>query len=509
MATRLQIRRGTGLPTTDLREGELAYSTSTNKLYVGTGIYDTSTSHYKVINSIENLSDLGLIADAQDLNILYNANITPNELDKLSGLNTTTAELNLLHSGNYPPNQSLTTSDFLNLMNLSATLANYSPTNHSHDLEDLDNVSGIPQPNQVLKWNGTSWAPAADNASSLTSLGITTTAEKINYTANVTSDIQAQLDDKFDLTATGQVITENITIGPIGSPGANADSRSIIFQSTTTLDQSNPIQKSLALSNTGRLQFDGSDILTGAVILDSYLRYDAAQTLDTAEKLQVLNNLGITATTDELNYVDGVTSNIQTQLNAKANLVSPAFTGTPTLSTNITAQSSGTQLVNKNYVDGEISNALVGSGSYTETLKTTLEDSDTYALSNITQGAKKLFVTLFPNPGVLNQPYTVQSHSQMIDLDYELAYDTKTHPTNGVCFNDQGQIDSNLTSQQACETEENVGYEWVPQVYVSKSKVVFPIGGQLQRLNSTHLQFTEPSSVSEHTWQLKVSEVTY
>ena len=33
----------------------------------------------------------------------------------------------------------------------------------------------------------------------------------------------------------------------------------------------------------------------------------------------VLTNLGITATTAELNYVDGVTSNIQTQLNGKAN----------------------------------------------------------------------------------------------------------------------------------------------------------------------------------------------
>lgn len=40
-----------------------------------------------------------------------------------------------------------------------------------------------------------------------------------------------------------------------------------------------------------------------------------------------LSNLGITATATELNYVDGVTSNVQTQLNAKAPIANPSFTG--------------------------------------------------------------------------------------------------------------------------------------------------------------------------------------
>lgn len=40
---------------------------------------------------------------------------------------------------------------------------------------------------------------------------------------------------------------------------------------------------------------------------------------------------GLTATTTELNYTDGVTSNIQTQLNAKAPTASPTFTGEVTI----------------------------------------------------------------------------------------------------------------------------------------------------------------------------------
>lgn len=50
-----------------------------------------------------------------------------------------------------------------------------------------------------------------------------------------------------------------------------------------------------------------------------------------ATELAILD--GATVTTAELNYVDGVTSNIQTQLDAKAPLASPTFTGTVTIPT--------------------------------------------------------------------------------------------------------------------------------------------------------------------------------
>jgi hypothetical protein len=40
---------------------------------------------------------------------------------------------------------------------------------------------------------------------------------------------------------------------------------------------------------------------------------------------------GITATTSELNFVDGVTSAIQTQINTKAPTADPTFTGTATM----------------------------------------------------------------------------------------------------------------------------------------------------------------------------------
>jgi hypothetical protein len=53
----------------------------------------------------------------------------------------------------------------------------------------------------------------------------------------------------------------------------------------------------------------------------------------TAAELNVLAGIPATLTAAELGYVDGVTSAIQTQLNAKATLASPALTGTPTAPT--------------------------------------------------------------------------------------------------------------------------------------------------------------------------------
>ncbi len=57
----------------------------------------------------------------------------------------------------------------------------------------------------------------------------------------------------------------------------------------------------------------------------------------------------VTPTHTELNYVDGVTSAIQTQLDLKSPLASPALTGTPTCPTADTG-TSGTQIASLDYV---------------------------------------------------------------------------------------------------------------------------------------------------------------
>lgn len=76
-----------------------------------------------------------------------------------------------------------------------------------------------------------------------------------------------------------------------------------------------------------------------------------------------LTNLGFTSTIAELNYTDGVTSNIQTQLNTKIGAASPAFTGVPTAPTAATGTNT-TQVATTAFVQTEVT-ALVDSAPST------------------------------------------------------------------------------------------------------------------------------------------------
>jgi len=81
------------------------------------------------------------------------------------------------------------------------------------------------------------------------------------------------------------------------------------------------------------------NLLDGVTASTAELNLLDGVTATTAE----LNRLdGITATTAEINYVDGVTSPIQAQINAKAQINSPAFTGNPTAPTPATSDNDTT-----------------------------------------------------------------------------------------------------------------------------------------------------------------------
>lgn len=85
-----------------------------------------------------------------------------------------------------------------------------------------------------------------------------------------------------------------------------------------------------------------------------------ASSADTAVTLT-----GLTATITELNYADGVTSSIQTQLNSKSPLSSPTFTGTPAAPTAAVGTNT-TQIATTAFVNAEIANdapSKTGSGA--------------------------------------------------------------------------------------------------------------------------------------------------
>lgn len=79
---------------------------------------------------------------------------------------------------------------------------------------------------------------------------------------------------------------------------------------------------------------NSTQIATTAWVRQVAALKNLSNTTLTANRALYTNGSGVVAasavTSTELGYLDGVTSAIQTQLNAKANLTSPAFKGTPT-----------------------------------------------------------------------------------------------------------------------------------------------------------------------------------
>ena len=94
--------------------------------------------------------------------------------------------------------------------------------------------------------------------------------------------------------------------------------------------------------------------------------FEAARAdMDNVTSSSILTAAGITATTTELNYVDGVTSSIQTQLDGKAGTASPTFTGTLTTA-NLTATGTTTLAGASTSADitfGDNDKAIFGAGT--------------------------------------------------------------------------------------------------------------------------------------------------
>jgi hypothetical protein len=142
---------------------------------------------------------------------------------------------------------------------------------------------------------------------------------------------------------------------------------------TATFTQGSGANVSVLNNTTKIIYADGAGAgaavvdITGALDLGSLIIAGTSVTA-TAAELNILDGVtataaelnildGVTATAAELNFVDGVTSNVQTQLNTKAPLASPTFTGTATVSGNLTVDG-GTIKLDGNYPVGANNVAL-------------------------------------------------------------------------------------------------------------------------------------------------------
>lgn len=100
--------------------------------------------------------------------------------------------------------------------------------------------------------------------------------------------------------ATNDKVTFAVADGTTSAKGVVQLTNSTSSTSTTTAATPNSVKSAYDLANTAKTKADSAYTLAEG-------------------KVDSLSDLGITATATELNYMDGVTSNVQTQLDSKAN----------------------------------------------------------------------------------------------------------------------------------------------------------------------------------------------
>ena len=152
------------------------------------------------------------------------------------------------------------------------------------------------------------------------SLSYNNTTGVITYTGPSASDVRAHFTAGSGITiADGTIAVDTSTIAT--QSFVNTVISNLVDSAPTTLDTLNELAAALG--------DDANFSTTISNALGNRLRVDVDnQGLTGTQRGYALTNLGITASTTELNYVDGVTSAIQTQLDAKANTSSLATVAT-------------------------------------------------------------------------------------------------------------------------------------------------------------------------------------
>ena len=240
-------------------------------------------------------------------------------------------------------------------------------------------------PNQVV----------VSNSSGKIALANVTTTE-VNYVGGVTSAIQTQLNSK-EPTITGAATTitgSNLTI----NRAVISDGSGKVAISPTTSTQ---IEYLSGVTSDVQIQINSKQgTITGgaSTITTDNLTINRALISDGSGKVVVSPTTSI-----ELSYVNGVTSDIQSQLNDKAPLNSPSLTGIPIAPT-ATQDTNTTQLATTAFVLGQASiiNPLMnGNVSVGTSLRYSREDhihaSDTSKIDIVSGATLSNIATLLAN----------------------------------------------------------------------------------------------------------------
>jgi hypothetical protein len=338
MATRMQQRRGTAEQWTSadptLEAGEIGFETDTGKFKIGDGANPWSDLEYFLT-----LDSLGGTLDDY---IPLTQRAAANGVATLDG------------TGNIPVNQLGNIIDgspeALNTLNELAAALGDDPAYFT----TIDTtISG--QGSDIAALEGA--VGGLDTRLDAAEASLGTNGGNITTLQGAVTDLESDVSDlQGDLSTLTTTVGENYTTLDGNLSTHNSD--------TTNVH---------GIADTAELATKtGTETLTNKTIsaADNTVTVNLADVIDVTASASEVNILdGATLTVTELNYVDGVTSNIQTQLDAKAPLADPTFTGTATTS-NLTITGNlivGGTTTTVNATDLAISDPLIymSSGAWT------------------------------------------------------------------------------------------------------------------------------------------------
>ena len=338
----------------------------------------------------------GITASTAELNTLDGITASTSELNTLDGITATTTELNTLHG------LTASTAELNTLDGITASTT---------ELNILDGILATTAELNTL--NG-----ITASTSELNTLdGIVATTVELNYLSGVTGAIQTQISSKAPIdspTFTGTV--SGITKAMVGLGNVN-----------NTSDANKPVSIAAQTALDLKANLSGGATFTGTISLP-----------------QTTSIGNVSAT--ELNYLDGVTSAVQTQLDSKAPLSGPTFTGTVVLpSTTSIGNVSATEI---GYVDGVTSSIQ----TQLDAKAPTADPTFTGTVSGITKSMVGLGNV--NNTSDVNKPVSTATQTAL-DLKQDKVTgvsDTEIGYLDGVTSSIQTQLDSKLASSTAAST---------------------------------------------------------
>jgi hypothetical protein len=189
---------------------------------------------------------------------------------------------------------------------------------------------------------------------------------------------------------------------------------------------------------------DANFSTTTSTALGNRLRVDtASQGLNGTQQANAITNLGITATKAELNYVDGVTSSIQTQLNGKQASGS-YLTGNQTITLSGDVSGSGTTSIAVTIADDSHNHIISNVDGLQTALDAKLTSSSGLNASNLTSGT-------VPDARIAASSITQHTDSKYLRSDADDTTSgnitiTKTNPT--IILNDNNTTTSSYPAIQ-------------------------------------------------------------